>query len=202
MGVPGSSLGSYTIQQIQEISGQELSEVLEKLRIHLRKESQRTPFEQLPTLHARKDSTMSDKDGLKAHLQALEAVIDKLETEYGKGLVDLGRYLQLKTEHETNKAKLEQAIKTLGQPLAGEAGSSAVQDSDETLILKALYQIHKNTPGKSANSERIRKQIGLNPAQMNNAILALEEDDFITSRFVGGKALLKITADGVALIES
>jgi hypothetical protein len=40
IGVPGSSRSSYTIQQIQEeISKQELSEALEKLRIYLRGES-------------------------------------------------------------------------------------------------------------------------------------------------------------------
>jgi hypothetical protein len=39
IGVLGSSRSSYTIQQIQEISKQELSEALEKLRIYLRGES-------------------------------------------------------------------------------------------------------------------------------------------------------------------
>jgi hypothetical protein len=39
IGVPGSSLSSHAIQQIQEISKQELSEALEKLRIYLRGES-------------------------------------------------------------------------------------------------------------------------------------------------------------------
>ncbi len=53
---------------------------------------------------------MSDKDKLQAQLQGIKAALDELELEYNKGLVDLGRYLQLKASHETSKAELERQL--------------------------------------------------------------------------------------------
>jgi hypothetical protein len=43
----------------------------------------------------------------KAELQGIEAALDQLEVERDKGMVDLGRYLRLKMELETRKAKLQ-----------------------------------------------------------------------------------------------
>ncbi|MGD9099205.1 MAG: hypothetical protein PVF45_01910 [Anaerolineae bacterium] len=53
---------------------------------------------------------MSEKGRLEAELQAVESAIDKIEAEYSKGVIDLGRHLQLKTEYETRKAMLEQEL--------------------------------------------------------------------------------------------
>lgn len=56
---------------------------------------------------------MNDKDRLEAELRGVKSALDELESEYKKGLIDLGRYLQLKTTHETSKAELEQELNEL-----------------------------------------------------------------------------------------
>ena len=56
---------------------------------------------------------MSDRDKLKARLQVTESALDKIETEYNKGMIDMGRYLQLKTEYETRKVMLEQELNSI-----------------------------------------------------------------------------------------
>jgi formylglycine-generating enzyme required for sulfatase activity len=53
---------------------------------------------------------MSDQDDLRAQLQGVKATPARIEDEYGKGILDIGRYTQLKTEYETRKARLEQAL--------------------------------------------------------------------------------------------
>ena len=53
---------------------------------------------------------MSDRDRLEAELQGIESALDELETEHGKGMIDVGRYLRLKTEYETRKVELEREL--------------------------------------------------------------------------------------------
>jgi hypothetical protein len=53
---------------------------------------------------------MSDKDRLEAEWQGIESALDDLETEHDKGMIDVGRYLKLKTEYETRKAELEREL--------------------------------------------------------------------------------------------
>ncbi len=48
----------------------------------------------------------SSPPAARAELRGIEAALDELEAKYNKGLVDLGRYLQLKAEFETRKAQL------------------------------------------------------------------------------------------------
>jgi hypothetical protein len=49
----------------------------------------------------------SSKDEQKAKLQGIELALAELEIEREKGMIDFGRYLQLKQELETRKAKLK-----------------------------------------------------------------------------------------------
>jgi predicted transcriptional regulator len=69
-------------------------------------------------------------------------------------------------------------------------------------VLRAVFQVYKDEPGEKVNSERIRKNLGLSREQMNDIILALRERGFIKARFLGDRALLEITADGVTVLES
>jgi len=59
---------------------------------------------------AKGKSIVSDKDKLKAQLQGIESALAKLEDEYKKGVIDIGRYLKLKAENEASKAELEQEL--------------------------------------------------------------------------------------------
>jgi formylglycine-generating enzyme required for sulfatase activity len=52
---------------------------------------------------------MSEQDE-KAQLKAIQSTLDTLQVEYEKGEIDISRYLKLKTEYETRKAKLEQEL--------------------------------------------------------------------------------------------
>lgn len=49
---------------------------------------------------------MSSKSELNAELQGIRSALDELEIERNKGMIDFGRYLRLKEEYETRKAKL------------------------------------------------------------------------------------------------
>jgi formylglycine-generating enzyme required for sulfatase activity len=51
---------------------------------------------------------MSEENELKAELQGVKLALRELEIERDKGLIDIGRYLRLKKEYETRKAKLEE----------------------------------------------------------------------------------------------
>ncbi|MCP4531623.1 MAG: NACHT domain-containing protein, partial [Delftia sp.] len=53
---------------------------------------------------------MKDQDDQRAQLQAVKATLERIEDEYGKGILEFGRYTQLKTEYETRKARLEQEL--------------------------------------------------------------------------------------------
>jgi hypothetical protein len=56
---------------------------------------------------------MSNKNKLKAQLQSIASVIDRIEAEYDKGMIDFGRYIQMKTTYETRKSELEQELDNL-----------------------------------------------------------------------------------------
>ena len=53
---------------------------------------------------------MSDEKRLWAQLQGIEVSIDELKTEYDRGRISIGRYLQIKEKYETHKAVLEQEL--------------------------------------------------------------------------------------------
>jgi hypothetical protein len=65
---------------------------------------------------AKEDSAVSNKHELEAQLQGIEATLDELENEYGRGKIDLGRYLDLKKVLETDKAKLKKDLDSLVVP--------------------------------------------------------------------------------------
>ena len=67
-------------------------------------------------------------------------------------------------------------------------------------VLQALYQAYRREPGERANSEQIREMLGLSREHIHDIILALQERGFIEADFVGDRALLRITADGVTVL--
>jgi len=53
---------------------------------------------------------MNDKSTLEAKLQSIKATIDKLDAEYEKGMIDIGRYTRLTTEYNIRKGELEREL--------------------------------------------------------------------------------------------
>jgi formylglycine-generating enzyme required for sulfatase activity len=71
-----------------------------------------------------------DKNELKAELQGIQSALDELEVKYQQGLLDIGRYLQLKADFEARKAKLQElASLSRAHPPAEHAQSGAVKES-------------------------------------------------------------------------
>jgi hypothetical protein len=68
-------------------------------------------------------------------------------------------------------------------------------------VLEALRQAYRAELGEWVNSEQIRKNLGLGREQMNDIVLALWEQGFIEAKPLGDRALLRITADGVAVLK-
>ncbi|MGB0383585.1 MAG: hypothetical protein ACPGWR_02065 [Ardenticatenaceae bacterium] len=66
-------------------------------------------------------------------------------------------------------------------------------------LLRALYQAHRKEPFQKVSSEKIRQKLGLSRDDMNDMILALIERGFAV--FVGDRAFLSITADGVMVLK-
>ncbi len=67
-------------------------------------------------------------------------------------------------------------------------------------VLRFLLQAHRFDPGEKVNSQEIQKRLDLTREQMHDMILSLKEKGFIKATFLGEKALLEITADGVAVL--
>ena len=63
---------------------------------------------------------MTDRGELQAQLQSVKATIDKLDVEYEKGMIDIGRYTKLMTEYNIRKGKLEQELDGLAHIRAAE----------------------------------------------------------------------------------
>jgi len=88
-----------------------------------------------------------------------------------------------------------------------EVGETSVEQSIEKPqitkldVLRAVYKAYKLEPGEKINSDQVRRNLGLGLEQMNDVILALKERGFIEAVFVGDRALISITADGVAVLK-
>jgi len=83
---------------------------------------------------------MNNKSELTAELQAIETTLDGLEAEYDKGMIDIGRYMQLRKGYETRKAELEQE---LGSGSGGTGGEPArKKPSFSTVKRKTLENRH------------------------------------------------------------
>jgi len=104
-------------------------------------------------------------------------------------------------QYRTDKSNMD----VTGFKDAGEATLESFMEKAQATkldVLNALYQAYKVEPGEKVNSEQIRKTLGLSREQMNDIILALRERGFIEAEFVDARALLRITADGVAVLKS
>ena len=71
----------------------------------------------------------------------------------------------------------------------------------KTDVLKTLYQAYRETPGEWVNSELIRKKLEIESEQMHDFVLALDAKKLIETNYLGDRALLKITADGVTILQ-
>jgi hypothetical protein len=89
-------------------------------------------------LHTRENSAMNDKDRLEAELQGIESALDDLEIEHNKGMIDIGRYLKLKTEYETRKAELERELGGAQDT----AAALSTADPPDTARLFICYKHH------------------------------------------------------------
>jgi hypothetical protein len=89
--------------------------------------------------------------------------------------------------------------KTASKPVAPtHSESSFVTKSD---ILQFLYQVYRDDPDEWVVSEQIQQELGVDQEQLQDFILALREKGFLEAKFLGDKALLRITADGVAIMK-
>lgn len=68
-------------------------------------------------------------------------------------------------------------------------------------VLRFLLRVYRVEPGKKVNSQEIRKHLGLTREQMHDMILDLKEKGFIKATFLGDRALLEITTDGVTVLK-
>ena len=119
---------------------------------------------------------MSDRDKLKARLQVTESALDKIETEYNKGMIDMGRYLQLKTEYETRKVELEQEL-------------NSISHGQQTLAAPERLR-EKTTPASDRAKLRQYQDFELTvvAAQSPNTYL-------VTARSASGRASAQATLD-------
>jgi predicted transcriptional regulator len=72
--------------------------------------------------------------------------------------------------------------------------------TDDTTALKAIYEAYRASPGDKVHSEAIWQKLGLSEQAGIDLIKKLEERGFIRATWVGRKALLTITEDGVAVL--
>jgi len=72
------------------------------------------------------------------------------------------------------------------------------QTSDNTL--RAVYEAYRKSPGDKVHSETIRQKLGLPEQAVIDLIKKLAERGFIHATWVGRKALLTITEDGIAVL--
>jgi hypothetical protein len=78
------------------------------------------------------------------------------------------------------------------------SGSPIVTKSD---VLYLLYQAYRDDPDEWVASEQIQQGLSVDQEQLQDFILALREKGFLEAKFLGDKALLRITADGVAIMK-
>jgi hypothetical protein len=137
---------------------------------------------------------MSDKDR-KAELQAIESTLDKLEAEYDKGMIDIGRYTRLKTEYETRQAELKQELDSLphvqrmpGAPLPARSRENTMPASDRAeqhqyqdfeLTVVAAPAPNAYLVTARSTSGRASSQTTLDPAdnELRAALDAIERQD-------------------------
>lgn len=70
------------------------------------------------------------------------------------------------------------------------------------VVLKVLYEAYTQSPGDKVGFETIRRKLGLSEQELIDLIAKLEERGFIKANWVGRKALLTITEDGILIGKS
>lgn len=81
------------------------------------------------------------------------------------------------------------------------AGEASTMKKTETDLLEALYQEYRKKPGDWVNSEKMRSLLNIEPEQMHDFVLALHGKKLLETNYLGDRALLKITAEGVAILQ-
>jgi len=134
-------------------------------------------------------TTLSSYSKLKDGRNALEAVLEAAKQYVGQ---DRRAYSdRLIKELQTISSSSELSTPSMQKP-------ATVTKSD---LLNVLYQVYRREPGEWVSSEQIRKELNITQEQLNDFILVLREKGFMEVKFLGQKALLRITTDGVAIMK-
>lgn len=80
--------------------------------------------------------------------------------------------------------------------------AGGTSQTDDLNVLRIIYEAYRASPGDRVNSETIRQELSLSESVFIDLIKKLEEREFIRATWVGRKALLSITEDGVALLRA
>jgi hypothetical protein len=75
-----------------------------------------------------------------------------------------------------------------------------IMPNDTTTILQVLFEEYNKAPGEKVHFELIRKKIDVPEEDLIFHLKKLEERGFVQATWVGRKALLSITEDGIALL--
>jgi hypothetical protein len=130
-----------------------------------------------------------------ADLDAMVAEAKKAQREGVSNLKPLDNTSSITDESSTDIV----GVKDIGVMSLDQAVEMAHATKSD--VLEALRQAYRAELGEWVNSEQIRKNLGLGREQMNDIILALWEQGFIEAKPLGDRALLRITADGVAVLK-
>jgi hypothetical protein len=114
----------------------------------------------------------------------------------------------LKTHLETNfpislfQGGQKTTIEATFSASVPEIPSSAARKSEVTEedVLNILFNTFKEAPDKWTSSGKILEALELGQEQLQYFILDLKTKNFLEAKFVGQKALLKITPDGISIM--
>lgn len=71
---------------------------------------------------------------------------------------------------------------------------------DATMVLQVIYEEFRTSPGEKIHFESIRQKLGLSEQELVYLVKKLEERGFVHATWIGRKALLAITENGVSLL--
>ncbi|MCP4397550.1 MAG: caspase family protein [bacterium] len=86
----------------------------------------------------------------------------------------------------------------------GHAGNAPTPNSamfTQSALLEFLYQEYRHEPDEKVSTEKIQQRFDVQWENLRDTLLSLREKGFVKAKFVGKKALVEITPDGVALMK-
>ena len=78
--------------------------------------------------------------------------------------------------------------------------SESANSVDATMVLRVIHEEFRTAPGEKIHFESIRQKLGLSEQELVYLVKKLEERGFVKATWIGRKALLTITEDGVSLL--